>query len=39
LGSRGVELVVADDDECIELMRAFIAEHPQLWHEDIGEEP
>ena len=39
LRSRGVEVVVADDAECIELMRAFIAAHPQLWHEDIGEEP
>ena len=39
LRGRGVEVVVADDAECIELMRAFIAEHPQLWHEDIGEEP
>jgi cytosine deaminase len=39
LRGRGVEIVVADDAECIEMMRAFIAEHPQLWHEDIGEDP
>jgi creatinine deaminase len=31
-----VELKVMDDQECIELMRAFIAAHPDLWNEDIG---
>ncbi|MFI5099597.1 MAG: nucleoside deaminase [Actinomycetes bacterium] len=36
LRSRGVELVVLDDAECIELMRTFIAEAPELWNEDIG---
>jgi cytosine deaminase len=38
LRSRGVEVVVADDEECVALMRAFIDEHPDLWNEDIGEE-
>jgi len=33
---RGVCLTVLDDAECIELMRAFIAAHPDLWNEDIG---
>lgn len=37
LRSRGVRLEIADDAECIELMRAFIAQNPQLWFEDIGE--
>jgi cytosine/creatinine deaminase len=37
LRSRGVEITVADDAECAELMSQFIAEHPQLWNEDIGE--
>ena len=32
----GVELTVIDDLECIEMMRKFIAEHPELWSEDIG---
>jgi len=32
----GVELTVIDDPECIEMMRKFIAEHPELWSEDIG---
>jgi cytosine deaminase len=35
--SRGVELAVLDDQECIQLMRDFIAAHPDLWNEDIGE--
>jgi len=37
VASRGVELVVLDDPECVELMRAFMLEHPELWNEDIGE--
>ncbi len=35
--SRGVEVAVLDDAECIELMREFIAARPELWNEDIGE--
>jgi cytosine deaminase len=37
LRERGVQLVHAHSEECMELMRAFIAERPQLWNEDIGE--
>ncbi|PYQ51430.1 MAG: tRNA-specific adenosine deaminase [Acidobacteria bacterium] len=37
LKSRGVGIEVVQDATCIELMRAFIAAHPQLWNEDIGE--
>ena len=33
---RGVTLEVLDDPECVELMRSFIAAHPDLWNEDIG---
>ncbi|MCE9591046.1 MAG: nucleoside deaminase [Planctomycetes bacterium] len=33
---RGVSLTVVDDARCIEMMRAFIAEKPDLWNEDIG---
>ncbi len=36
LRSRGVQVEVLQDPECIELMRRFIAENPQLWNEDIG---
>ncbi len=37
LRSRGVEVVVADSEECVEMMTAFIANNPSLWNEDIGE--
>lgn len=36
LRSRGVEVEVADDQECVQLMQKFIAEKPELWNEDIG---
>jgi len=36
--SRGVELEIVDDPQCVELMRQFIAARPDLWNEDIGEE-
>jgi len=32
----GVKLIVADDAECIQMMGKFIAQHPDLWNEDIG---
>jgi cytosine deaminase len=35
--SRGVTVEVVDDTRCVELMESFIAEHPELWNEDIGE--
>lgn len=38
LVARGVEVVNAQDPDCVGLMRAFIAEQPHLWNEDIGEE-
>ena len=38
LRSRGVELVILDDEECLRLMRDFIAARPELWNEDIGED-
>lgn len=38
LRSRGVTIEVVDDQRCIELMTGFIAENPELWNEDIGEE-
>jgi creatinine deaminase len=34
--SRGVELTIVQDPECIRLMRDFIAARPSLWNEDIG---
>ena len=35
--SRGVELVVVDDQRCRKLMENFINNNPLLWNEDIGE--
>ena len=37
LRSRGVEVVNLDSRECYDLMQAFIAAHPDVWNEDIGE--
>ena len=37
LRSRGVDLEILNDPECIELMREFIQASPELWDEDIGE--
>ena len=38
LRARGVEVVNLDSTECVELMAAFIRDHPDVWSEDIGEE-
>ena len=37
LKDHGVVIEVLDDTVCVELMATFIAEHPDLWNEDIGE--
>ena len=37
LRSRGVELEILNDPECIRLMEDFIKAKPDLWNEDIGE--
>lgn len=37
LRSRGVRVDVVQDPACIALMERFIAAHPALWNEDIGE--
>ncbi|MFC4862659.1 nucleoside deaminase [Pseudomonas sp. MAHUQ-62] len=37
LRSRGVELEVLQDAECVKLMEDFIEARPELWNEDIGE--
>ncbi len=36
LRSQGVEVEVLQDEECIRLMKDFIAARPELWNEDIG---
>ncbi len=37
LRSRGVELEIHNEPECIRLMNEFIRAKPELWNEDIGE--
>ncbi len=34
----GVKVVDLDSAECRELLEGFIAERPEVWNEDIGEE-
>lgn len=36
LAGHGVAVTVLEDRRCVDLMTRFIAEHPALWHEDIG---
>jgi cytosine deaminase len=38
LRSRGVEVILADDKDCEDLMQRFITEKPELWAEDIAED-
>ncbi|MHA1577772.1 MAG: nucleoside deaminase [Candidatus Thorarchaeota archaeon] len=35
--SRGIDVTVLDDPECVEIMTEFIKDNPELWNEDIGE--
>lgn len=37
LRSRGVQVEVLQDPDCVALMADFIARRPELWNEDIGE--
>ena len=36
LRAQGVRVDVLQNEDCIEMMRDFIAKHPALWNEDIG---
>lgn len=35
--SHGVEVINLQSEECKQMMRDFIAEHPEIWYEDIGK--
>lgn len=37
LRSRGVEVTVLDDQRCVDMMRTFQENNPDLWAEDIAE--
>jgi cytosine/creatinine deaminase len=39
LRAESVEVKVFNDPRCVEIMRRFIAERPELWNEDIGVPP
>jgi len=36
LKENGVEVIVINNDECIEMMKDFIKNNTELWNEDIG---
>lgn len=38
LRANGVEVVDLDSRECQKLLQSYIAEHPDIWNEDIGED-
>ena len=37
LAENGVAITILDDDRCKDMMTNFVASHPELWLEDIGE--
>lgn len=36
LRSRGVDVEVLQDESCVQMMKSFITQRPELWNEDIG---
>jgi cytosine deaminase len=38
LRENGVEVIDLQSQECIDLLAGYIAAHPEVWNEDIGEE-
>lgn len=38
LRENGIEVIDLDDRNCRELLEGYIAKHPEIWNEDIGEE-
>jgi cytosine/creatinine deaminase len=38
LRESGVEVIDLESQECVELLSGYIAAHPDVWNEDIGEE-
>jgi cytosine/creatinine deaminase len=37
LRENGVEVVDMNSDECVEILGEYVANHPDVWNEDIGE--
>jgi cytosine/creatinine deaminase len=38
LRESNIEVIDLNSRECIDMLAGFIAEHPEIWNEDIGEE-
>ncbi len=38
LAELGVKVTILDDPTCVSLLGDFVAAHPEVWNEDIGEE-
>ena len=38
LRENGVEVIDLNSEECIEMLRDYIAANPEVWNEDIGED-
>lgn len=38
LRENGVEVIDIGSQECIDMLSAYITQHPAIWNEDIGEE-
>jgi cytosine deaminase len=38
LRESGVEVIDLASQECVELLSDYIAAHPDVWNEDIGED-
>lgn len=38
LRENGIEVIDLDSGECRELLESYIAHHPDVWNEDIGEQ-
>lgn len=38
LARHGVNVTLLDDPTCVGMMTTFIAERPELWYEDIGQD-
>jgi len=38
LRENGIEVIDLHSQECVDLLANYIAAHPAVWHEDIGEE-
>ena len=38
LRENGTQIIDLHNEECIRILARYIAEHPSIWHEDIGED-